>query len=161
MTPSSRGAPAPEAAPTPPPSADQLVRSVGGLAARLSELMIKESALLAAGQPADIAALQQEKADLARAYVGRWAQLKADPAGLAALPANLRQALRIQIERLTLVASENEQALRLMQNATDRVLGIVARAVREQRASTAGYTRASTRPKRIPGTTGITLDRRL
>ena len=149
------------AAPAPPPaSPETLARDAAGLAARLSELLIKETALLRGGRPADIVGLQAAKAELAGQFSAAFQQLRGTAAGLAALPALLRQTLRRQVEQLSLVAGENEKALRLMQNATDRVLGIIARAVREQRAAGAGYARDSKRPRRLPGTCGMNLDRK-
>jgi hypothetical protein len=152
--------------PTPPrppeetPSAEMLVRAIGGLAARLSELMTKETALLEAGRTPEIAVLQPVKADLARAYAGRWTQLKAARSELAGLAPDLTEALRQQMTRLAAVASENEKALRRIQRAADRVLGIIAQAVREQRTASTGYTKNNQAPRRLPGTLGVALDRR-
>jgi hypothetical protein len=150
----------PANAPAEAPSAETLVRSIGGLAARFSELMIKETALLDAGRTPDIAELQLAKAELARAYAGRWAQLKAARAEMPALAPNLAEALRQQLAKLTAVAAENEKALRRTQRATDRVLGIIARAIREQRTASTGYTKTNVPTRRVPGTLGVTLDRR-
>jgi hypothetical protein len=146
-------------APGKPPSAETLVRSVGGLAARLGELMIKETALLKAGRSSDIAALQLAKAELARAYAGRWAQLKAARDELAGLAPNLTEALRQQLDKLTAAAVENEKALRRVHRATDRVLGIIARAIREQQTASTGYTKTNLSARRVPGRRGLTVDR--
>jgi hypothetical protein len=153
-------APLPANAPGEPPSAETLIRSIGGLAARLSELMIKETALLKTGRTSDITELQLAKADLARAYAGRWAQLKAARGEIAGLAPNLAEALRQQLAKLTAVAIENEKALRSVQRATDRVLGIIARAIREQRTASTGYTKTNVPSRRVAGTLGVTLDRR-
>ena len=147
-------------APDAPPSAETLVRSIGGLAARLCEVMIKETALLEAGRTPDIAPLQPVKADLARAYAGRWAQLKAARAELAGLAPGLAEALRQQVARLAAVAAANEKTLRRVQRAADRVLGIIAQAVREQRTASTGYTRCKPAARHVPGTLGFALDRR-
>jgi hypothetical protein len=141
-------------------SAEMLVRSIGGLAARLSELMVKETALLKTGRSREITALQLAKADLARAYAGRWAQLKALRAEVAGLAPNLAEALRQQLTRLTAVAMENEKALRMVHRAADRVLGIIAQAVRDQRTASIGYAKNNLAPRRLPGTLGMALDRR-
>jgi hypothetical protein len=150
----------PMPAPDEIPSAEALVRSIGGLAARLCEVMIKETALLEAGRTPDIAPLQPLKADLARAYAGRWAQLKTARAELAGLAPSLAEALRQQVARLAAVAAENEKTLRRVQRAADRVLGIIAQAVREQRTAATGYTRGKPAARHIPGTLGFALDRR-
>jgi hypothetical protein len=151
---------APPAATDEPPSAETLVRSIGGLAARLCEVLTKETALLEAGRTPEIAPLQPVKADLARAYAGRWAQLKTVRAEFVRLAPSLVEALRQQIARLAAVAGENEKMLRRVQNAADRVLGIIAQAVREQRTSSTGYTRTVPTARHIPGTLGFALDRR-
>jgi hypothetical protein len=143
-----------------PPSAETLVRSIGGLAARLSELMIKETALLKVGRGSDVAALQLAKAELARAYSGRWVQLKAVRDEFAGLAPNLTEAFRQQLDKLTATAVENEKALRRVHRATDRVLGIIARAIREQRTATTGYTKTNLPTRRGTGALGLTLDRR-
>jgi hypothetical protein len=152
--------PLPANAPAETSSAETLVGLIGGLAARLSELMIKETALLQSGRTAHIAELQLAKAELARAYAGRWAQLKVVRAELAALAPDLAEALRQQLAKLTAVSVENEKALRRVQRATDRVLGIIARAIREQQTASTGYTKTNLPSRRVAGALGVTLDRR-
>jgi hypothetical protein len=151
---------APMPAPEEPLSAETLVRSIGGLATRLSEVMSKETALLQAGRTPEIAPLQPVKAELARAYAGRWAQLKTVRAELAGLAPALAEALRQQVARLSVVALENEKTLRRVQRAADRVLGIIAQAVREQRTASTGYTKKNSAERHVPGTLGFALDRR-
>jgi hypothetical protein len=141
------------------PSPEALVRSIGGLAVRLSEVMSKETALLIAGRTSEIATLQPVKADLARAYAGRWAQLKAVRAELAGLAPALVDALRQQVARMTEAAVENEKTLRRVQRAADRVLAIIARTVREQRTASTGYTKDNLAARHVPGTLGFALDR--
>jgi hypothetical protein len=148
-------APAPEEA----PSAEALVRSIGGLAVRLSEVMSKETDLLKAGRTPEITPLQLVKADLARAYAGRWAQLKVLRAEFAGLAPNLAEGLRHQVARLTETAIENEKTLRRVQRAADRVLAIIAQTVREQRTASTGYTKDNLATRHIPGTLGFALDR--
>jgi hypothetical protein len=145
----------------PPATPETIVRAIAGLAARLSEVMIKETALVLSGRAGDIAALAQEKGELARAYAGRWGQLKSNRPALVELPPSLRDLLQYQVGRLSAVAAENERALRLMQNATDRVLGIVTRAIRQHYAAGAAYTRGKPPVRRTPGVLGVALDRRL
>lgn len=161
MNRSPRPSPRPQPEAPPPPPADVLARTLAGLAARLSELMIKETALLISGRAGEIAMLQSEKRDLARAFAGRWAQLKADPTGAATLTADLTLALRTQIGRLAAVSAENEAAVRRMQNATNHVLGIISRAVRDYRAKTTGYNDRSAHPRRASSILGLALDRSL
>jgi hypothetical protein len=144
-----------------PPSAEAVARSLIALAARLGELMIKETALLVSGRAREIAVLVQEKSELARAYAGRWGQLKAVRATVADLPPALREALRSQVTQLSVIAAENEKALRLLQHATDRVVGIVTRAIRQQHVAGVSYTKTKTWPGRAPGLLGVALDRSL
>jgi len=153
-------APLPANAPAETPSAETLVRSIGGLAARLSELMIKETAQLQSGRTSDITQLQLAKAELARAYAGRWAQLKTVRAELDGLAPNLAEALHQQLAKLTAVSVENEKALRRVQRATDRVLGIITRAIRDPQTASTGYTKTNLPSRRVAGTRGVTLDRR-
>ena len=155
------GKPATPTPAAPPPSPEAIARSIAGLAARLSELMVKETAMLLSGRAGEVALLVPEKTDLARAYAGRWGQLKAARATLADLPPALREALRVQVMQLSVIAAENEKALRLMQHATDRVVGIVTRAIRQQHATGMSYTKAKTWPQRAPGLLGVALDRSL
>jgi hypothetical protein len=149
------------ATPAEPPAPEAIVRAIAGLAARLSEVMIKETALVIAGRVDEIAPLASEKAELARAYAGRWGQLKANRAALADLSTHLRDLLQYQVGRLSAVAAENEKALRVMQNATDRVLGIVTRAIRQHYTAGMSYTRGKMPVRRAPGLLGVAFDRTL
>jgi len=65
-----------------------------------------------------------------------------------------------QLDKLTATAVENEKVLRRVHRATDRVLGIIARAIREQRTATTGYTKTNLPTRRGTGALGLTLDRR-
>lgn len=145
----------------PPPSAETLVRSISGLAARLCDIMVKETALLESGRASEIAALTLEKTDLTRAYGGRWTQLKANRSAVSALPPPLLDALRQQVTRLAVVAAENEKALRIIHNATDRVLGIIMKAIREQHAAGKNYSNRRVPSRRIAGLRGVALNRTL
>jgi hypothetical protein len=138
---------------------DALTRSLGGYAAQLAELMTAETAALRRTRVAGPPAVQQEKLRLAAAYGETCVAVKANQAGFAALPAALKESVRLQLQRLTIATEENAQALRMAQSATERVVNIVVRAVREQRATAAGYTRSSAPPRRIPGGLGLALDR--
>jgi type IV secretory pathway VirJ component len=160
----SQSPPLPAQAPTQdaaPPSAETLVRLIIGLAARLGELMIKETALLSTGHAREIGLLTKDKGDLARAYAGRWAQLQAVRGDIEALPPSLVAALRTQVTQLSVIATENEKALRVAQTAANRVLGIITRAVREQHNAGIGYTRSRQQPRRQAGLLGVALDRSL
>ena len=143
----------------PPPEA--LVRSISGLAARLCDIMIKETALLETGRANEIAALTLEKNELSRAYAGRWAQLKAIKSAVAALPAPILDGLRQQVARLQLVAAENEKALRLIHNATDRVLGIIMKAIRDQHQAGKTYSNRRIPTRRLPPLRGFAVNRTL
>jgi hypothetical protein len=138
---------------------DALTRSLGTYAAQLAELMTAETAVLRTTRVAGPAALQQEKLRLSAAYGETCATVKDNQAGFAALPAALKEAVRLQLQHLAAASEENARALRIAQSATDRVVNIVVRAVREQRTATAGYTRHSAPPRRVPGGLGLALDR--
>lgn len=142
----------------PPPSPEALARALTGLAARLSELMTRETALLKTGRHREIAVLQTEKRDLARAYAGRWTQLKGGDT--RQLPAEVSNGLRTQLARLERATTENAAALRAMLDAINRVLGIVAVAAREHQASLTGYDGRRGRPRRQPAILGVACNQR-
>ena len=144
-----------------PPAPDALVRSISGLAARLCDIMIKETALLEAGRAGEIAALTLEKNELSRAYAGRWAQLKAAKSTVATLPAAVLDGLRQQVTRLSVVAAENERALRIIHNATDRLLGIIMKAIRDQHQAGKTYSNRRIPARRLPPLRGVALNRTL
>ncbi|MDB5411110.1 MAG: flagellar protein FlgN [Rhodospirillales bacterium] len=145
--------------PLPPADLEALTRSLGDYAAQLTELMTAETEVLRTRRLAGSPAFQQEKQRLTAAYGETCAVVKANQAGFAALPDALKEAVRVKLERLTVASQENASALNLMQSATERVMNIVVRAVREHRAAIVGYTRHSTPPLRVPGGLGLALDR--
>src|SRR5260370_527562 len=77
----------------------------------------------------------------------RGAQLKALRAEVAGLAPSLAEPLRQQPTRLTAVAMENEKALRMVHRAADRVLGIIAQAVRDHRTASIGYDKNNLAPR--------------
>jgi hypothetical protein len=138
---------------------DALTRSLGLYATQLADLMNAETTLLRTKRIAGPPALQQEKQRLSAAYAATCGAVKANHAGFAALPAALKESVRLQLQRLTAASEANVGALRVVQTATERVMNIVVRAVREQRATIVGYTRSCAPPRRIPGGLGLALDR--
>jgi hypothetical protein len=148
-------------APAPLPSAEALARALTGLATRLSELMNRETELVQSGRSGEIGVMQSEKRDLARAYSGRFAQLKSAEAAARTLPAELLHALRLQAGRLEIATRANEKALRIAEKATNRVIGVIAGAMREQRAAISGYDERRARPRRPSNILGMTCDRSL
>jgi hypothetical protein len=154
-------APPPDTATQPPPQPEALVRSITGLAARLCEIMITETALLESGRANEIAALTLEKNELSRAYAGRWAQLKAIKSAVATLPAPILDGLRQQVTRLAVIATENEKALRIIHNATDRLLGIIMKAIRDQHQAGKTYSNRRIPARRLPPLRGVALNRTL
>jgi hypothetical protein len=148
--------------PVPPltaPELESLTRSLGDYATQLAELMTAETELLRTRRLAGSPAFQQEKQRLSAVYGQTCAAVKANQAGFAALPDALKEAVRLKLERLTIASQKNASALNLMQSATERVMNIVVRAVREHRSAIVGYTRHSTPPRRVPGGLGLALDR--
>lgn len=160
-------APAPDApaAPTTPPvlltaaELDAHARTLGTQAVQLAELMNAETALLQTKRVPGPTEFQMEKMRLAAAYAATCAVMKANHAGFTALPAPLKQAVRLQLEKLTAASEENARALNISKTATERVMNIVVRAVREHRSAIVGYTRSCAPPRRIPGGLGLSLDR--
>ncbi len=71
------------------------------------------------------------------------------------------QALRQQVGRLEIVTKDNEKALRIAEKATNRVIGVIAGAMREQHAAISGYDERRARPRRPSNILGMTCDRSL
>jgi len=63
--------------------------------------------------------------------------------------------------RLALAVERNEMLLRAATAATDRIVGAIVGAVREQRNQSAGYARRGAMRQPVYGTAGITLNRAL
>lgn len=143
------------------PAPEELASSLIDIAERMTMVIARETELLAGGCGGDIAPLQEEKAALARSYAARSRQLKASRGKPASWPVLFGSRLRAAAGRLEAALADNAAALRHARSATDRILGIVFSAVREEQQKAAGYTRRRSPPVRPVGRLGIALDRSL
>lgn len=126
-------------------------------AERLTALIEEETARLAGPGRGEIAAIQGQKADLARAWTEGLARLKAEPA----LPEARKKALVAAASKLETALVRNERILRAATVAADRVVSAIAEAVRDQRACGVGYGMRRQAPRTRAPASGIAVDRKL
>ena len=131
------------------------------LAERLAAVLDEESAMLASARTAAIVELQEKKERLAQGWAACCQALRAHPQAIAAAPAPLKIRLAQVSTRLAGAVERNERLLRAATAATDRVVGAIVGAVREQRNQSAGYARKGVMRQPVHGTAGITLNRAL
>jgi hypothetical protein len=132
---------------------DALIRT----AERLTALIEEETALLGGAARGEIAAIQAQKADLARAWTEGLDRLKAEPT----LQDGRRKALVAAAGKLETALVRNERVLRAATIAADRVVSAIAEAVRDQRACGVGYGMRRQAPRTRAPASGIAVDRKL
>lgn len=130
------------------------------LSDRLTELLEQETGLLQAMRVREIGALQPEKVRLTRLYQKAIAALQRDDAPAQPLSEPLKAQLQAAGQRLSAATVENERALRVSHTASERLIGAIVAAIKEQQPSTSGYTPRMAAPRHA-GVSGIALDRRL
>lgn len=118
------------------------------IASRLAALMERENTHLAKHEPAGVAALQDEKLALTRAYTTRVREIQRDPATLAAVTGAVRDEMKKAFARFDDVARRNELALKAARTVNERVLKAIVEAANAQQPQVAGYSRtgAAARP---------------
>ena len=126
-------------------------------AERLTALIDEESARLKSTAPGEIAAIQAQKADLARIWSEGLVRLKAEEP----LAEPQKKALAAAAEKLDAALVRNERVLRAATIAADRVVSAIADAVREQRACGVGYGMRRQAPRTRAPASGIAVDRKL
>ena len=141
--------------PAEPAAAPALARSAtataGGLveiAARMVELMDRETALLGAMKIRDANALHDEKARLARAFEDRARALKGDAALVATLTAELKGELQDAIKRFDAAAKANATAIRAARDANEHLLQAIVDAVSAKQTANQGYGATGARTSR-------------
>lgn len=152
--------PTPLGAPDLRPSVDGLI----DVASRLITLLGRETALLREMKIVEIAALQDEKLKLTRAYEARMRALNKSGDELAAVDQAIRDELRATVNRFEDVAAANAIAVHAAQEANQRLMQAIVDIVSEQRGRTEGYaadgtaTATDARPREG---VALTLDERL
>lgn len=111
------------------------------VASRLTALMERENAHLAKHEPAGVAALQDEKLALTRAYTTQVRELQRDPAQLAALTGAVRDEMKKAFAKFDEVARRNELALKTARAVNERVLKAIIEAANAQQPRVTGYSR--------------------
>jgi flagellar biosynthesis/type III secretory pathway chaperone len=121
-----------------PPSAAEL-RQVIHIIEDLTAVMSREIELLRAMRVRDFGELQDHKLDLVQSYEKHTADLRANPAFVAAIDPLLREELTDVMERMHGVMTENELAINAARSANQRVATAIVKAVEEQQRENAGY----------------------
>ena len=117
------------------PSVDGLIE----IASRLIELLGRETALLREMKITEIAALQDEKLKLTRAYETRMRAVNQHGDELAAVDAAIRDELHATVNRFEDAAKANAIAVHAAQEANQRLMQAIVDIVSERRGRTEGY----------------------
>lgn len=108
------------------------IESLVFVTASLIDLMTREIELLKNMQPQEIRDLQQQKADLARAYEACIDRIKAEPQLLAAAGKPVKRELKELTGKFQAVLVDNERALRAVKSVSERLLNVIVNAVAEK-----------------------------
>lgn len=125
-----------------PPSQPGARSSLDGLidiASRLITLLGQETMLLRQMKIKDIAALQDEKLALTRAYEARTRDLNEHSGDLDAVDQAIRDELRATVNRFEDAAKANAIAVHAAQEANQRLMQAIVDIVSERRGRTEGY----------------------
>ena len=120
-----------------PTSLDTLI----DVASRLTALMERENAMLAAHDTTGIKSIQDEKLSLTRAYTLGVHNIRKDPARLAAVTQAVRTEMKKVLLRFDETAKRNEAALNAARQVNERVLKAIVDAANSQTPRTSGYSR--------------------
>jgi hypothetical protein len=133
----------PPAEPLAAPAVERSATAAAGglveIAARLVDLMGRETALLGAMKIRDANALQDEKTRLARAFEDRARALKGNSAVVATLTAELKGELQDAIKRFDEAAKANATAIRAARDANQHLLQAIVDAVSAKQSAGQSY----------------------
>lgn len=149
----------PAAASHPPTDPARITALLGVLAQRLIEVLARETALVRAMRVKEIGPLQAQKTELTAQYQTMFKALTTAFDGKS-LPPAIKEQLAITGQRLSAAVIENELMLRAGKVATERLIGSIVNAVREQKKSTTVYAPKSASPRRS-FMTASAVDRRM
>jgi hypothetical protein len=157
----------PPAEPLAAPAVERSATAAAGglveIAARLVELMGRETALLGAMKIRDANALQDEKTRLARAFEDRARALKGNSALVATLTAELKGELQDAIKRFDEAAKANAIAIRAARDANQHLLQAIVDAVSAKQTAGQSYGATGARMEASackPKALSLTLDGR-
>lgn len=120
-------------------NASARVRQLTDLTTRLTARLSEESKAFEARRPHDAAATLAETQTLANVYRRESAQLKADPASVAAAPAAERAALVRATEAFEAVLSRHAHAVEAARVISEGLVRTIAAEVAGQRGSPSAY----------------------
>ncbi|TAJ63826.1 flagellar basal-body protein FlbY [Brevundimonas sp.] len=115
------------------------VRQLTDLTNRLTDSLTEESRAFEARRPQDAAASLAGTQDLANAYRRESAQIKANPAAIAAAPAADRTALIRATEAFEAVLSRHARAVEAARIVSEGLVRTIAAEVAGQRGSPSAY----------------------
>jgi hypothetical protein len=148
---------------TPPkhPSQDlaAITAEMVDVAEALTRLLTQETELVRALRVKEIGALQGEKTRLTAAYQKAFKALTKANEGKT-LPPSFKETLASAGQRLAAAVAENEVTLRAGKVATERLIGSIVTAVRDQLKNTTAYSPQQA-PPRHGFMTAAAVDRRL
>jgi hypothetical protein len=141
-----------------PPEIARIVEVAEGLILLLDH----ETTLVRTMRIGEIAPLQAEKVRLTALYQGLLKGLGGPANEKVALPPPQKAVLVDVGKRLADAAVANQRALKVGQVATDRLIGSIVTAIKQQRPSTAGYNTRKVAPRSVANRiAGVTVDCRL
>ncbi|MDO9589390.1 MAG: flagellar basal-body protein FlbY [Brevundimonas sp.] len=115
------------------------VRQLTDLTTRLTDRLSEESRAFEARRPQDVAATLSGTQELANAYRRESAQLKANPASVAAAPAADRMALIRATEAFEAMLSGHARAVEAARIVSEGLVRTIAAEVAGQRGSPSAY----------------------
>lgn len=143
----------------PSPDLAAITTELVDLAEALTRLLTQETALVRALRVKEIGSLQEEKTRLTAAYQKTFKALTTANEG-ETLPPSLKETLASAGQRLATAVAENELTLRAGKVATERLIGSIVAAVREQLKNSTSYAPQKALP-RHSFMTAAAVDRRL
>lgn len=129
------------------------------LAERLAEVLTRETGLVRAMRIKEIGPLQEEKTNLTAQYQTAFKALTSAHDGRS-LPEAIKEQLALSGQRLATAVVENGLALRVGRVATERLIGSIVAAVKEQKKFGISYAPQRVTPRHT-FMTAAAVDRRL
>jgi hypothetical protein len=115
------------------------LRQLTDLTRRLTERLSMEAEAFEARRPQDAAATLGETQELANAYRRESAQLKANPASVAAAPAADRKALITATQAFETILNRHAQAVQAARTISEGLVRTIAAEVAGQRGNPSAY----------------------
>lgn len=131
-------------------------------AARMTDLMAEETVLLKANRPSEAAALQIEKAELAKVYARDYGILKANAQFVGASAPTQTDRLRRALKHLQIQAHSNFSALEAARAVSEGLLNAIFEIAKGKRSGPNCYTGGAQMAEQRPtAPTALAIDRSL